>query len=942
MTKFRPLAMGFHSHVLSLDSCSSATSKILNASAQGRVADVVTDHGVLSGIAGHYLASEKLFKDGKTPTKIKSIHGCEIYMVDEDRPPKVYKNGRVDPQYYHLTIHFKTQAAYQYFCELSPVAEGRAVVRFGERKPLIYFKELEPIAGQITIGTGCIGSPVGKNILTGRKDLAIQWYERLRNLAGPGNLYAEVLPHICNRSWVAPKVSKEGMILEQGYFGPAIQRMDANALDAPFDPDPCTGEIDLQRPANQFVIDMAKKYGDPCVVSLDDHFSKEEDYAVQSAMLSNGNERFRFYNKYFAMDSDQAADAFKKQMNTSDRDIEEWIDNGYKFVELFNDYKFVTAKDRILLPTTEMVYNVKTDSLTVLRRLIDKYGMMPKEDHPQYQVYKDRLEYEISVLRDNGLADFLPYLFVVEDAASFCRKNSMTYNVRGSSGGCLILFLIGVSITDPIKYDLPLERFVTVERLHISPADVDFDIEDREPLISYLYEKYGERVGLISTDLLMRLKTSILDVERADKGRVPLEVSDMCKYIKGASQGQSDKDWLFGYVDKETDTHVPGFMEDMKDATAHRLREYSKSNPEIWDTVLKCIGVAKGRGVHAGGVVITPGPIQGFFPMINSNKGLSVAYEMKALEAVGGIKYDFLGVSTLKAIGIAFKSIKEHTGKQLLWEEPPHQKEVYNEIIGKGRLAGIFQISTKTVKPGVDKLRPSSIQEIANLTSLYRPSAMEAPSPDPSDGAEVTAVDYYIACKQGRRSTYLIHEDLRPILGSTYGIILFQEQTLKIFKDLAGYSLSEAEACRRAVGKKDKDLLDLHTRNLQAALLKRGWSQQQATRLFDSIMASARYSFNCSHAVSYSIVAYLGCWLKYNYPLHFWKGQLQISDAEEIQGLLHECGDLILDVSATKSHPFEWTIEGTRLRAPLSIVKGVGGKAAERLYEAGKGMHANP
>ena len=942
-TKFKPLAMGFHSHLYySLDGSSSAASKILNASRQGRIADCVTDHGIMSGLASHQFAAQKLYKEKKTPTKIKSIHGVELYVVDEHRPVTVFKNGKREPQYYHLTVHFKTQRAYEYFCQMTPIMADRAVVKWGETKPLIYLKELEPVSGEITIGSGCLVGPIMKNVMAGRLDLAEEMYEYIRNLAGPGNFFVELFPHLITHNWERPVFDAGGFNkIKDGLFVPATQRQDEDAIDPPFEPDPCTGLIDLQKTPNLFVRMMAKKHNDPIVISLDDHYATIEDKLIQEVRLGNGKESWKFFGSYNAKTSDECACCFKEQLGVEDKEIEEWIDNGYKFVELFDKYQFITANDRILLPNTEMVYNVKTDSRAVLDQLIAKYGLMPALDHPKYQVYKDRLEYEVSVLKDNGTADFLPYFFVVEDAASYCRSAKMLYNTRGSAGGCLVLFLLNISITDPIKYDLPFERFLTLGRIKSgSLPDIDFDVQERDPVIAYLYAKYGQNIGLISTDLLMRLKTSILDVERADKGYVPPEVSTMCTFIKGAQQGQSDVDWLFGYSDKDTGAHVPGFMDDMKDVTADQLRKYSQKNPELWKTVLKCIGIVKSRGVHAGGVVITPGPIQDYFPMIKSNKGLAVAYEMKALEACGGIKYDFLGVSTLKAMSITFKSIFEHTGVQLKWEEPPHQKVVFDKIIGGGKLAGIFQINTKTVKPGVEKLTPASVKEIANLTSLFRPGAMDSPSPDPKDPSSITAADYYIQCKRGEREMYLIHEDLRPILGHTYGIQLQQEQTIKIFQVLCGYSAEESEACRRAIGKKDKDLLELHSNKLKLKCLERGWSEEQAKRLMDSIMASSRYSFNASHAYSYAIVAYYGCWLKYNYPAHFWKGQLQISDADEIRALLPECGHLILDVSATKSHSHEWLIEGDKLRAPLSIVKQVGGAAADKLYSTGVAFNA--
>lgn len=934
MTEFKPLACGFHSHTdLSLDGASTVAAKIKRAAALGRVADCVTDHGIMSALVPHWEAAAKLHKSGKIDKPIRSIHGIEAYIIDPDRPPKELKNGKLEHPYMHLTIHFKTKEAYRYFCSLTPVMEERALVRWGERKPLLKLEELEPISGQITIGSGCLVGPVQKNVLNGRSDLARKNYIRLRELAGPGNFFVEVFPHIIDHEWKKPQRNSKKEVIVAGKFEPiTTTRRDEDAID----PEPCSsnGIIDIQKDPNAFVMALAHEFGDPVVISLDDHYACDEDKIVQDTRLGNGLENWKFYGSYASHTSEYCADMLKKQLDVSDRQIEEWIDNSYKFVDLFNDYTLETAKDRWLLPNTEMVYNIQEDSVSVATRLIKEHGRMPPEDHPEYKIYKDRLDYEIDVLKNNGVADFLPYFFVLEDAGKFAKKNDIMLNTRGSAGGSLLLYLLGVSITDPIKYKLPFERFLTVGRIKSgSLPDIDSDWQDKEMILEYLHEKYGDKFALISTDMMLRLKTSILDVERSNLGLVRPETAKMCKRIKGAPQGVSDEEWLFGTEDKTTGAHIPGFWDDMKDPVAGELRTYAKENPEIWNTVLKCIGITKTRGVHAGGIVLTPDPVKNYVPLIHTNKGLATAYNMKYVESVGAVKYDFLGVSTLKAIGIALKGVNDELpdDQKLEWKEFPHDPEVYKQIIHQDKLAAIFQLNTKTVRPYVSQVLPSSIVDIAALTALIRPGAMDAPSPDPA--VEMTAAQYFIEVARGDRKPYFIHPDLEPILGETNGVIVFQEQTLEIFRELAGYSYEQAEVVRRAIGKKIKELLEEHGTILRTKLMERGWTQEQAVRLFDSIMASARYSFNRSHAVSYAMVAYNGCYLKHHHPLHFWKGELTIKsdDHDKIREYLKECSDYILPVDVRKSHPTEWMVENDGLRPPLSLLKGCGGASVEKL-----------
>jgi DNA polymerase-3 subunit alpha len=939
MAKFKPMACGFHSHLdYSLDGASNAVSKIKRASELGRIADCVTDHGVMSGLASHWFAAEKMFKDKKISSKIQSIHGIEAYVIDPHRPWKEFKNGKKEPSYYHLTIHFKTVRAYEYFCKLTPIMEERVVVKFGEAKPLLFLEELEPIAGEITIGSGCLVGCVQQNIMRGRSDLAVQMYERLRNLAGPGNFFVEVFPHIVDKDWVKPvfdKHSKE--IIKPGYFAPARVRLDENAIDKP--EECCAGEtIDKQKKPNLFVIEMAKKYNDPIVISLDDHFAYPDDVLVQEARLGNGMEKWKFSNTYASYSSDDCAQVLQKQLGVSDKDIESWIDNSYLFVENFKDYKMLTAKDRWLLPTTDMVYDVQTAAKTnkeIVWELVQKHGRMPKEDSPEYQVYKDRYDYEIEVLADNPKKDFLPYFFVIEDVVSYFKSIGKISNARGSGGGCLVAYLLGICVTDPIKYDLPFERFITIGRIESgSLPDMDTDWPDRDEVLQYLHKKYGNRFALIATDMMLKLKSSILDVERAILGHVRKETSEMCsKHIAGAPQGVTDKDWVFGYTDKESGAHVPGFIEE-KSASADIFRQYVKENPDIWKSVQKCIGIIKSRGVHAGGLVITPEPVENYMPIMMSKSGYrTVAYNMKDLESLGGVKYDFLGVSTLKAMAISLNSINQVAGQKLEWGEFPHDVEVYRNTSHAGKLEGVFQLSTPTMRPYVLKIKPVSIEDNSAIAALVRPGALDAPSPDPNDIESKSAAEYFVKCAQGLRKPYYIHPDLEPILKNTYGVVVYQEQPLHIFREFAGYSYAEAEEVRRGIGKKIKELLEKHLGILKIKLLERGWNESQADRLCQTIIASSRYSFNKAHSASYGIVSYNGCYLKYHYPLHFWKGELEVngSDHEKLSGYLHECKQLLLPVDVFASHPTEWKIEGNKLRAPLAVIKGCGEKGVDAL-----------
>lgn len=442
--KFKPLACGFHSHAeFSLDGGSTSKDKIIYADSLGMAADTLTDHGVMSGLYSQWAAANKLKDSGKISSSFKVIQGVEAYVIDHDRPMKPLRKGSdvMVHQYYHLTIHFKTMNAYFYFCQLSRKAEERAILKYGERKPLIEFTELEPICKEITIGSGCLSSPVQKNILQGRPELARKHYEYLRSLVGPSNFYVEVFPHITDHEWKKPVFDKATKkIVEPGYFEPITAPRDWEGKpEDVWQPDPCTGCLDIQKVCNKAVLEFAAKYGDKPVVSLDDHYGNPKDRTVQELRLGNGTENWKFYNSYHVMSSEEAAVNFKKQLGASDKEIESWIDNGYEFIEHFNNYKFPDRDDQILLPTTEMVYDVRAaqkSSRELFWELVEKHGKMPKEGDPRYKTYRERVEFELSVLIDNDAGiDFMPYVFLLEDLCEYARNNTILYTSRGCLTG---------------------------------------------------------------------------------------------------------------------------------------------------------------------------------------------------------------------------------------------------------------------------------------------------------------------------------------------------------------------------------------------------------------------------------------------------------------------------------------------------------------------------
>ena len=924
-TIFKPFGCNPHQHSdASLDGGSSVEKIVKRAKELEYGHLVLTEHGNFNSAAQLAMHAKK--------ANIPFSHGIEVYLdppftinssiiqLDDSRSLEQKLADMMSEEavstdkrsYMHLTVLFKTTKAYEYFCRLTPVMESRAVTRFGERKPIISWSELEEIGADLVIGTGCLVGFTQKFVMQGRPDLAERAYQMLRSIVKPGCLFLEIFPHCVSHEWQRPKLDDTGRIIESGKF------IENECL-------PGQSHNDIQRGPNEFIVTMGAKYKDPIVVSQDSHFAYSSQKAVQDARLGNGKENWRFYTSYHMRTPMECFQELQK-MNITTYQMESFVDNSYRLKDELSGYKFLTKEDRWILPTFE-----GGDTITHLIGLIKKHGRMPK-NNPEYT---QRLKREITVLARNrkGL-DFLPYIFEVEQVSSWCKDNDVLMNLRGSAGGSLIAYLISASITDPIRYNLPFERFITDDRIDSGNIpDMDSDFSSKAKVMKYLHEYYGDRIVQLSININLKLKNSIKDSERTILGRVRPETEIMCIKFPGIPQGITETDWLFGYRDPDTGVNTEGFLE-----TNDELIAYSKANPEVWAMVSECLGVMRNKSSHPCGALITPLAASNYFPLtwVGTKKDgqLCTGFDPKSLEYAGGIKFDWLGVKTLEVVRIASNLIKKRRDIHLPWEEYPHDESVYEEIFHKGDTAGVFQFYSNTIIPLLKATKPRSTSELSALTALGRPGTLDAPAPD---GSDRTCAQYFVAIANGEKP-FLIHPDLEPIIKETNYVFLYQEQLLHTFNYLGGYSLQRAELVRRSVSKKDKTELNGHLANLKVALLARGtgWTPKQVDLCCEQLLASNRYSFNKAHAMSYAIVGYNTAYLKKNYYLEFMAAELTVFGHVEEKLKLYTAtlGSTILQPSISKSHAEEWVIEDDKIRAPLSVIHGCGDKAAAGITES--------
>lgn len=913
MTNFKQI-INCHAHThYSLDGAASPEDNILRDKELGATHSAITDHGNMNGALEHY----KKAKDNK----MKPIIGIEAYVIppfqdelyriietevdDEgkskspkDRESKIEK--ALKNEYGHLTIHFKDEWAYNYFTKLTPVMESRALVKWGERKPLITIDEIAGASGHITICTGCMMSIINKWVLPRKKskiirpDLAEKVYLMLREIAGKNNFFIEIMPTEIVKTWQKP-VYKDKQLISKGLFVPHE----------------CTSYMpdgDIQKPSNRFAIDMANKHGDKILVSLDSHYARPEQELIQIAKLSNGDEGWRFSNKYNIITSEEAYVILNRQMGVDEKTMHQWIENSYEFASLFDNFKMSTVKDRLILPEPGENWKDK------LIELIHKYGRMDWDNKEM----TDRLKYELDVITNNGYKNLIQYLFIEEDVAEFCRNNNVLNSPRGSGVGSLLLYLLGISQINPLKYNLSFARFLTKGRIRTgSIADVDLDVSNQDKVIEYLKHKYKDSFARISTDQYLKLKSSIKDAERMEFGSVSKEAEDLTKSLPAPPQGADDYQFVFGYTDDAGNYHKGLFEMNPK------LQEYAKNKPKVWAAVTEMLGIIRQKSSHPCGFVIADQPIQNYVPMSVINKELITGFSPKQVEMSGLIKFDFLGLNTLRDISLTLKLIETRYNKKIDIFNLPDDPKCW-KAFGVGDTSGVFQFDTPTVRPYLISTKPESIGDLSNLTSLCRPGTLDAL--ESLDENARTLSQLYVARANGEPITY-IHPDLEPILKDTYGIQIYQEQTIQIFRDIGNYSEEEADEVRRGIGKKKIEILTSATNRLKEVCLAKGWREDQVNLLMSQIMASSNYGFNKSHAISYSYNAYACMWLKLNYPIEFWSSILSNASKEDLIKYWKEVNQHILlpDINNSKE---EFTIvdtpTGPKIQAPLTLIDGLG------------------
>lgn len=481
--------------------------------------------------------------------------------------------------------------------------------------------------------------------------------------------------------------------------------------------------------------------------------------------------------------------------------------------------------------------------------------------------FRKRLDYELDVIKKTGFAD---YFLIVQDFVNWAKDNGIMVGPgRGSAAGSLVSYLLGITNIDPLQYKLLFERFLNPERISMPDIDMDFSDTERNRVLDYVERKYGkDRVAQIITFGTMAARAAVRDVGR----------------VMGLS---------YGYCDRVAKL-IPMFTS-LTDALdkVDELKTLYAEDPEarrLLDMAKKLEGIARHTSTHACAVIITKEPLTNHVPLqySSSDPDLIISqYSMHPVEDLGLLKMDFLGLKNLTILQTAVEIIEKTTGTTVDLDALPLKDPETFKLLQHGDTTGIFQLESDGMTRYLKKLKPNDIEDIIAMVSLYRPGPMEF-------------IDEYIAGKLGQKKPEYLHPKLAPILDSTYGIAVYQEQVLQIARDLAGFSYGEADILRKAVGKKIKKLLVEQSEKMIKGMVDNGIEQKTAEKIWEFILPFARYGFNRSHAASYAIIAYQTAYLKSHFPAQFMAALMtaDLGSTDRIAKEVHESQKMGLIVQA--------------------------------------------
>tara|TARA_B100001123_G_scaffold447921_1_gene607046 strand:- start:411 stop:4202 length:3792 start_codon:yes stop_codon:yes gene_type:complete len=663
-------------------------------------------------------------------------------------------------------------------------------------------------------------------------------------------------------------------------------------------------DLDIEHRINKGILQVAKATGIPFVGTNDVHYVNAEDSYAHDVLLCIGTnssvsdeKRMRMEGQYHMRSPDEMRSVLSEFPGAYENTL-----------EIARRCSLELDFGRISLP--EIDIPADSDADQHLRHLVLQ-GLDRRLGRPG-ETYLKRADHELKTITDLG---FAVYFLIHADIFRFARSKGMLAGPRGSVGGSLVAFALEISDIDPVVRRIPFERFLNEGRKGQPPdIDMDFPDEGREEVIQYVVQKYGrDRVAQIATFGTMAARAAIRDVGRA----LGLPYGKVDQIARAVPYSAVDPWDLPRALDR-----VP------------EIRDQYDQDAEIKqliDTAIQLEGVARNASVHAAGVVVSNVPLTEHVPLMRgTSTGDPVAqFTFGTLERLGFLKMDFLGLATFRTISTAIDLIEQNYGTKLIVQELPFDDKKTFELLAKGRTVGVFQLEGAAMTRHLVQLRPSRIEDIAVMVALYRPGPM-------------SNIETYIEAKRNPVNISYLHDQLRPILEETYGVMVYQDQVLLAAREIAGFSWPEIDVMRKAMGKKIAAELDIQRGKFIEGAVNSGLSINVAETIYSQIEPFGGYGFNKAHAFFYGTVAYWTAYLKANYPVEFMTSLLitHSGDTAKTAAAVAECRTLGIDVEPPSilESGVDFTPQEGQIRFGLCAVKNVGRAAVEsivRVREAG-------
>ncbi|MFQ6069364.1 MAG: DNA polymerase III subunit alpha [Candidatus Aminicenantales bacterium] len=670
-----------------------------------------------------------------------------------------------------------------------------------------------------------------------------------------------------------------------------------------------------QKKINPLLVELAQELKLPLVATSDTHYLTREDAKTHDILLCiqtnkkvSDQDRIRFSSDEFYFRSPQemieifkdVPEAIKNTARIASQCDFEFPQSGY-FLPQFKTPEGISLEEYF----SQVVKERFKERLKTLRKREERGDVRHSLDE-----YEDRLEKEMKLIKEMG---FEGYFLIVWDLIREAKARNIPVGPgRGSAAGSLLAYCLGITDIDPLEYDLLFERFLNPERISLPDIDIDFCGRRREEVLSYVTQKYGqENVCQIITFGTMAARAAVRDVGRALEVPLP-EVDRIAKMIPPLGPEATIEGAL---------KNIPQLQE---------LRDKNPRIAQLLSIAQKLEGQVRHPSIHAAGIVIAPKPMVEFMPLYQSAKGeITTQFPMQDIEALGLLKMDLLGLRNLTVIHDTVELVEKNTGEKINIDELSLDDEKTFKLFQTGNTDGVFQFESPGMKDLLRNFKPENFRDLIALNALHRPGPLKS-----------GMTDEFIKRKHHPEMVKFECPELEPILKETQGIIVYQEQVMRIATDLAGFSLAEADVLRKAMGKKVTSMMRAQKKRFIQGAKKKGLSQAKAEKIFEQIKYFAGYGFNKSHSAAYAYLAYQTAYLKAHYPSYF-LAALLTSEAErgatsQVVKYIHECGEMGIKVLPPdiNASDFNFTVQDGCIRFGLSAVKNVGEGAVRSLIRA--------